>query len=62
MKKVNEFLKKCDIDCGEVGVQETIEFKMECKCTTIEEIKKYLTEAFGQCGMSMLHIEGGAIE
>lgn len=61
MNKASEFMKKCDLDVGEVGIVETFTFSCE-KDIAITELKEKLKFALESCDMNVLHIEGGKIE
>ena len=59
-KRASELMKKLDLDIGEMGIEETFEFK--CDEKPIDIIKGNLKNSFECAEMTILEIEGGKIE
>lgn len=59
-KKASEWMRKLDLDVGEVGLQEAITFTADDQEVSI--IKEKLKLAFESQNLTVLHIEGGKIE
>lgn len=55
MKQASEFLKKCDMDIGDVGIKETFTFSSQ-KCPTIEKVKEEVLKSFDGSDLEILDI------
>jgi hypothetical protein len=61
MQQTCNFLKKMDLDIGQVGIQQIITFTSE-KNPSIAILKEHLHQAFKECNLTILQIEGGMME
>lgn len=61
MKQVSEFMRKCDLDLGDICINETYEMTTS-KERDIQEIKGLLYQAFEAAECEILKIEGGKVE
>lgn len=61
LKEVSDFLKKCDINTGEICHKEV--FEMTCwKESPVYKIKETLTHALTALDYNVIDIKGGKIE
>ena len=61
MQKACEFMKKLDLDIGEVGIQQSFSFSSE-RNIEIPALKELISHSFESDCYKILHIEGGKIE
>lgn len=61
VKQASEFLDKCDLGIGDVGVEEVMTFTSK-KDLEISELKEIIKKAYQSCECQLLHIEGGKVE
>lgn len=61
MNEASEFLKKLDLDLGEIGFVETLVFTSS-KNYSVKEIKEKFMNAFDTSGFRLIHVEGGKVE
>ncbi len=61
MKESCEFLQKCDLGIGEVGVQYVFTFTSEKDLLALD-IKEHFGVIFKELELQLLHLEGGKVE
>ncbi len=61
IKEISDFLNRCDLNIGTIGVRETITFTSQ-KDLSLSDIKEKIKEAMQESGCKLLHIEGGKVE
>lgn len=61
MREASNFLEKCDLNTGRIGIKEVFEFTLQNK-KPIPELKERIIECMKSCELYILLIEGGMIE
>lgn len=61
IKQASDFMSKCDLGVGEIGIKETITFQSQ-KDLIISDIKEKINQAMNESECKLLHIEGGKVE
>ncbi len=61
MKEVSDFLQKCDLGTGQIGIKESFEFRSEKDMTT-DFIKEKFNQVCEEIEYTLIHIEGGKVE
>jgi hypothetical protein len=61
VKKVCEYMRKIDLEMGEVGCRAIFSFTSE-RDVPLDAMKEILTQAIEECEVTVVRIEGGKIE
>jgi hypothetical protein len=61
IKEASRLMRQLDLDMGEIGIEQTIEFTSK-NDLEINLLKEKLRLSFESCEYELMHIEGGKIE